>query len=209
MEGVSIHSPNIPELQKLIPSRFARFLQERPTIIDESEEEFDALFADFIVEYDPQTLMDFILVKDLADVTWSLARMTNWLSAAIEVNLADAAVSLVGSEFMRAYGCNDTMARRELTYMVRHAAAGSKKQRELLDSWTKYAGVNTRMLQFQSFSLGVSSISELRDIIAKETRKRDQLMRKIDDRRKLFRNSRHGGHMTIDVNASNKPSGAR
>ena len=61
--------------RRLLPERLSFLLDDRPVLWFEDVEVYDALLAEIIAAYDPGGVVEFMLVKDIADTQWECRRL--------------------------------------------------------------------------------------------------------------------------------------
>lgn len=171
---------------RLLPERLSWLLGERPTLPFESEDDYDGLLAELIAAYDPKETVEFIHVKELADHQWELLRLRHMRRAAMETELTRAAHNLLADDYREATGEYGIDAQRGLTYMVRAAAAGDASQSTSLLNIASEAGVTQRMLRYEAYRLGMRTMTALDEAISTSERRRDYLIRMIEDRRRTM-----------------------
>jgi hypothetical protein len=180
----STPTPSRPTLEHLLPDHISRLLDDRPLLWFEDSEHYDALLAELIGAYDPRETLDFILVKDLADAQWEMTRQRELRQAAIEAALPDAALNFLESDYRRSNDLEPYEVREGLRLMIRKAAQGDADMRVALDHCCAESGVTYRMMQYQAMRLQMKSMRAIEDGLGRAERRRDQLIRMIEDRRR-------------------------
>jgi hypothetical protein len=177
-------SPSRRTLEHLLPDHISRLLDDRPLLWFEDSEHYDALLAELIGAYDPKETLQFFLIKDLADAQWDMTRQRELRQAAIEWALPDVALNALEKDFRAANDLDYNDARDELRLMIRKAAQGDANMRKALDHYCAEAGVTYRMMQYQAFRNQMKSLKSIEDNLARAERRRDQMIRMIEDRRR-------------------------
>jgi hypothetical protein len=179
----NIPSPSRPTLDHLIPEHVSNLLDDRPLLWFEDSEHYDALLAELIAGYDPKETLEFLLIKDLADAQWEMTRLRQMRQAAIETELPEAAWRLMEKDYQRATKFSYFEAHESLRVTVRKALQGDAEMRELLDHYSAEAGVTYRMMHYEAFSRDMKSMTAIEDNVGRAERRRDQMIRMIEDRR--------------------------
>jgi hypothetical protein len=66
--------PREAEPAPVIPSHIAKLLGPAPLLSSESKTDYEAMMASFAVDMDPKNFIEWLLVKDLTDLTWQIRR---------------------------------------------------------------------------------------------------------------------------------------
>ena len=175
-----------PKLGDLLPKRIAGLIGERPTLPFESDEDYDALHAQLIVALDPKDFMEFIRVKEIADAQWDILRLRGWRLAAIEKGLPEAALRLMRPELQQAVHDADADLQEETTYILRSAARGSVSHRNFFNSIVAKAGITHHMLNVVAYGMALPTISAIDEAVAKQERRRDQVLHDMEKRRQVL-----------------------
>lgn len=178
------HSTSQTPLQRLLPERVSYLLDERPLLWFEDTDAYDALLAELIAEYDPKGTMEFILIKDLADAQWEMTRLRQLRQAAVEAELPEAAIRLMREDYENSTGKSFFEATYELRVMVRRAVQGDAEMAQELEHHSSEAGVTYRMMHYEAVKQHLKPIGAVEDAYARAERRRDQLIRMIEDRRR-------------------------
>lgn len=77
---------------RLIPEDIADLLGPRPLLSGESAERYDAMFARFIVEFEPDGVVEWILLRDVHDLTWEIQRVRLLIASLVDSSRSEALV---------------------------------------------------------------------------------------------------------------------
>jgi hypothetical protein len=177
-------TPSRPTLDHLIPEHISNLLDDRPLLWFEDAPRYDGLLAELIGAYDPKGALEFILIKDVCDAQWEIMRLRQLRQAAVEAEFSGAAWQLMKEDFPSVADQDFHSARNTLRVMSRRAIQGDAKMRKDLDRYSAKVGVTTRMIHYEALKIGMKSISAIEDNLAKAERRRDQMIRMIEDRRR-------------------------
>ncbi len=90
----AVESRTGPERQALachlVPRDIAELLGPRPLLSGESAERYDAMFARFVVEFEPDGVIEWILLRDVHDLTWEIQRVRVLIASLIDSSRVDA-----------------------------------------------------------------------------------------------------------------------
>lgn len=182
-------SNEIPKLSELIPERIAKLLGEPPILPFEKASDFEALHAEFVVQHNPKDIVDHISVRDLAETRWEVMRLRCMRRAAIENGLPAAAAQLVPRQLFKAAGKepigSTSDAERIAKGIVRKAARGSDHHQKCLLSVIGVGGVTKDMLTVVAYARDLRTISAIDEAISVEQHRFDQILRNLENRRKI------------------------
>lgn len=168
---------------RLLPEQFRFLLKDRPTLSFEKTDDYDRLLVALVAQYDPQSVMDFLLVKDLADCTWEVLRFRRMKKVAVAVEMEEAAWTLMSRTLdERADELKLPRDKGSFAEVVRTALQYSGPQRDQLIELQSYASVSDDMLLYRAFASSHGTMSALSTALAGAERRRDQLARMLDDR---------------------------
>lgn len=178
-----------PKLDELIPEHILKLLGEPPTLPFEDVDDFNALHAELVAQYDPKDMVEYCWIRDLAESRWEIMRYRGMFRAAIESKLPAAAAQLVPQQLFKAVGDETaipTVAEAEpiAIDIVRKAARGNEDYRRCLASVIRVGGVTTHMLNVLAYAKDLKLISALSGMIAMEQHRFDQIVRNLENRRK-------------------------
>lgn len=74
----------------LVPDDIADLLGPRPLMSGESVDRYDAMFARLVVEFQPDSVIEWILLRDVQDLTWEIQRVRALIAGLIESSRGDA-----------------------------------------------------------------------------------------------------------------------
>ncbi|MGP0088738.1 MAG: hypothetical protein ACLPKB_02060 [Xanthobacteraceae bacterium] len=69
-----------------IPRHIRELFGEPPLLRSESRDAYDALWSALVVQFDPREIMEWAWVRDLADLTWEVARMRRAVTSMLNVS---------------------------------------------------------------------------------------------------------------------------
>lgn len=170
-------------LAPLIPEAFRPFLKDRPTLWFEKADLYDKLLAGIIAQFDPKTMMDFLLVKELADLSWELQRLRGMKRAAMVLEMQDAAWSLLEKSFeQHAAELKMETGRDAFNETIRASAMNVSHYQRQFAELQDYAAVTDNMLLYKTFAMSHGTLTALDNALARAERRRDELVRMLNDR---------------------------
>ena len=75
---------------RLVPDDIAEVLGQRPLLSGECPNRYDALFARFIVEFEPDGIIEWILLRDVHDLTWEIQRVRMLIAGLVDASRSEA-----------------------------------------------------------------------------------------------------------------------
>lgn len=184
MSQTSDVSTSTASPRRLLPERLSFLLDDRPLLWFEDGEAYDALLSEIVAEFDPKGTIEFMLVKDFADAQWECGRLRRMRRAAIEVEFPNAAHRLMRESYEDQTGLDYSDARRSLETMARLSVQGDREASEALDEVAGAAGVTYQMMHYEAHRMGLKTITAIEEALSRAERRRDQVMRLIEERRR-------------------------
>lgn len=184
MTNTNSHKAPEEAAERLLPERFSHLLAERPLLWNEDEEDYDTLFGEIFAELDPKGMIEAILSKDIVDHMWEARRMRRMKTAALLVELPRAFSELVRPETSEAMRHHMAIQYQPLVFA---AVAGKSVQSQALMKEMEAKNVTPEMAQYAAFRNASSVITAIDASIARFERRRDQLLKQIQDRRQAFK----------------------
>ena len=74
----------------LIPEEIEMLLGPRPLLSGECSDRYDGMFASFVVEFEPDGVIEWLLLRDVHDLTWELQRIRCIIAVLIDTSRHDA-----------------------------------------------------------------------------------------------------------------------
>lgn len=168
---------------KLLPDRIAKVLGDPAITAFEDARDFKALHSELVVEYEPEGFQEHALVWDITNCQWQAMRLREMMSTVVELKIPNAAITLLGAEYVLKTGEPWARAEGSLLRSTRRAVHGVDNDLRLLENVAERAGVSLRMLKTEAFTRALPSVSAIWDLIAKAEHRRDQAIQKLIIRR--------------------------
>lgn len=174
-------------LEHLIPTEFAYLFEDRPVLPFENVRTYNRLLADHISEFEPQTLIEFHWIRDLTDTCWEIMRLRLLKKAALDAETPQAAVDYLGGSYRRlASSMQLTCDDETLRTIAQGAFRDWNHSRETLEEILKGSGRSFEGLLYTAYSNGLRTINSIDVKLAKAERRRDELIKKFDERRQML-----------------------
>jgi hypothetical protein len=168
-------------MNELIPTSVREVLDDPPLMRGEDEAAYQRLVGQLGVESGAATAVDWLLVKDVADLTWQIARLRRWVNAYTaskeREGLANAVFPLI---VHRVDGAHQTA--RALADDL-YKDAGGSEYREIMARH----GVPARHIgAAYAFFDNLQSVTQAERMLMSLEHRRDRVIARIDARRAAF-----------------------
>ena len=168
-------------MDQLIPSSVREILADPPLVRGEDEAAYRRLVGELGVESGAASAIDWLLVKDVADLTWQIARVRRWVNAYSASNeragLANAIFPLI---VYRVDGAYDTA--RALADDL-YKDAGGSEYREIM---AKHGVPAQHIGAAYAFFDNLKSVAAADRMLTGLELRRDRVIARIDGRRAAF-----------------------
>ena len=169
---------------RLLPKGLTYLLTDRPLLWCEDQDEYDALLGEIFADLDPRGTLETILAKDFVDYIWEARRMRALKVAALHVELPRAVSELLKPQ--NSEGTQNYMA-QQFQPVVFGALAGKPVASASLKKEMETANVTPEMAQYAAFRRASGVITAIEASVTRLERRRDQLLKQIEDRRQAFK----------------------
>lgn len=161
---------------RLLPEEFRFLFNDRPTLWFESHQDYDRLLTSLIIQHDPKTITEFIWIRDLADCQWEILRFRRMKTAAIVVEMQDAAWALLEKTFeQHREELKLEPGKASFDEAIRLAAVNSSIAKHQLTELQDYGAVSNEALLYKTFAMSHGTLSALEAALSRAERRRDQL----------------------------------
>lgn len=170
------------KLSELIPEHISNVLGKPALLPFESVDGFNKLFTAMIVHFDPQELVEYVLVREITQHQMEISHLTSMRHSALELALPAAAIQLMKAPLQR-FLDTEHITEEDVRPTIHAAIEGSEEDRQAIGALGKEAGVSLQVLQAAAFSKSLETISSIEDMISMRERRRDQLVKALEERR--------------------------
>lgn len=171
-------------IRRGVPERFANFLGERPTLWYEDADEFDDFEDAVFLEIRPKGVVNCILVRDFVECEWELRRMRRLQRAAMYSSLPIAASDALADQTGHIF---DVMRdRAQVETSSRGSAMGVADAKTLLAERAAKKFLRPVDLHLAAYRDANEIMQVISREIARLERRRDQLLRQLDDRNAML-----------------------
>jgi hypothetical protein len=168
-------------MDQLIPSSVHAILDDPPLMRGEDEAAYQRLVGQLGVESGAASAIDWLLVKDVADLTWQIARLRRWVKAYTaskeRAGLARGVLPLLVDRVDRAYETARALA-DDL-----YKDAGGSEYREIM---ARHGVPAQRVGAAYAFFDNLKSVAAAERVLMQLEDRRDRVIARIDARRAAF-----------------------
>jgi hypothetical protein len=156
-----------------IPRHIRELFGEPPLLRSESRDAYDALWSALAVQFDPREIMEWAWVRDLADLTWDVARirraMTSMLNISFKSGLAGALHAVIP------FVATLPPEHQVLAEAWYDASAGQGQVAAIL---AKY-GLSAAAAEGEAFAYRLGDIERLQRLIVSAEGRRNMIIREL------------------------------
>jgi hypothetical protein len=175
-------APTAPIASRVIPEGLAYLIEERTTLWHENGGDYDSLRAAIFAELKPEGVIECILIKNLVDYVWEARRYRRLKTAAIHAEMPAVAGQMLGKD-SGLFG-NSYPDRQLVTRLARAVVAGVRGSgNDSIDSRAEKEHVTSDVLHYEAYKGGAEMHLHLNRECERMERRRDQLLKQIEDRR--------------------------
>lgn len=176
-------APTAPIASRVIPENLAYLIEERSTLWHESGGDYDSLRAAIFAELKPEGVIECILIKNLVDYVWEARRYRRLKAAAIHAEMPAVAGQLLVKEDTGLFG-NSYPDRQLVMRLARAVVAGvGASDNDSLDIRAGSEHVTSDVLHYEAYKRDAEMHLHLNRECERMERRRDQLLKQIEDRR--------------------------
>jgi hypothetical protein len=118
----------VPTNGSSVPPQISKIFAKRPIMAGEDPDAYDQLLAAVMAEYEPESISEFLLVKDMANAEWDLLRLYRF-----KADMVNASIPKVLT-YDRYYGALDNKTYERVTDLLHRARQGDREAQKGLDA---------------------------------------------------------------------------
>ena len=184
---------SLPELDNtkasigtLVPAEIRDMLGEPPLLATEDPNQYDALLTELAREVRPSDFIEWLWVKDIADLTWDIIRYRCIKASYIDGRFRSALVqqlNLALERGKRAALSFDRDRIRDKANKLANDFIANANTKEKRDKWLKAHGVNAESITATSFDAAVDKLEAIERMLASVEYRRNNALQEIERRR--------------------------
>jgi hypothetical protein len=169
----------------VVPPDIVVLMGKRPLLVGEGETTYDELLSRIAVRVDPQDIMEWFYVKDVADYTWEIFRLRRILAAILNNERKHALAELFAT--INDKGEPERLSLQETGMKQAEAYfSGDRKAKDKLHDGLIRYGFNEDALAAAAFGRKVQLVEAVDRLLAAAESRRSKLLREIDINRKAL-----------------------
>jgi hypothetical protein len=176
-------SPNADEKKEqvalVVPPEIAVILGRPPLTRVEDRDAYDRLFADLAVEWVPRTTTEWLIVKDIADLSWDVLRKRRAMADMLDSSLRTALQAL-----LRSADPNYVVESQLLLELAWPSGRQEHAAARLKTELARY-GLNLESALGQAFLLRCNELERHERMLASAEARRNGAIRKLNDFRSM------------------------
>ena len=167
---------------KLIPDEIRDLLGKPPLIRGENPAQYENLFSQLVAEFDPQSVSDWVLVRDLADGLWETVRLRQMNGSVIDLGVHQNGLKLV-LPLMSVASSDETSAIADGgRQLLAGYLAGERDAVVRVEELLTTAGLDLGALTAAAFEAKVATCQQIDRMMDSRKKQRDQAMRYLERR---------------------------
>lgn len=165
-------------------------LGKPPLLATEDSNQYDALLAELAREVRPSDFIEWLWVKDIADLTWDIFRYRRIKASYVDGRFRSALVQQLNLALKRDKRASDKSALHfDLDRILDEANKlandfiANANTKEKRDKWLKAHGVNAKSITATSFDAAVDKLEAIERMLASVEYRRNNALQEIEGRR--------------------------
>jgi hypothetical protein len=201
-----------------IPASLVEIFKDRPILIGESAESYDALLVDIMTDIGPSGAIEYIWCKEVADYVWDLMRLRRMRRQLIEDGFTDALIELADYDFIRKADQDDDEISEMIEYCVQGARDNNPPDVEILEHILSNSRLTYELVIAEVHRTSARKLEMLDREIVRYERRRDELLhqsigwaalRRARAREAFERAAKTIDEQSLDVDASTRGDAAQ
>ena len=156
-----------PNYSTVIPADIAAIFGPPPVLATEPREAYERLFIELVLEWGPSKTTEWLLVRDIADLSWEILRLRRVIASVLKISFREALAAVFAN----------VLPRRSLTpnHFSKAAAladawyAGPEQQEKAKSALAKY-GLDAQAVVGQAFILRCDELEKIERMLAAAAR---------------------------------------
>ena len=189
---------SLPELDNtkasigtLVPAEIRDMLGEPPLLATEDPNQYDALLTELAREVRPSDFIEWLWVKDIADLTWDIFRYRRIKASYVDGRFRSALVQQLNLALQRDKRAAHPDRRlsfdldriRDEANKLANDFIANANTKEKRDKWLKAHGVNAESITATSFDAAVDELEAIERMLASVEYRRNNALHEIERRR--------------------------
>ena len=182
---------NKASIETLVPAEIRDMLGKPPLLATEDPNQYDALLTELAREVRPSDFIEWLWVKDIADLTWDIFRYRRIKASYVDGRFRFALVQQLNLALERDKRAAHPDRRlsfdldriRDEANKLANDFIANANTKEKRDKWLKAHGVNAESITATSFDDEVDELEAIERMLASVEHRRNNALREIERRR--------------------------
>jgi hypothetical protein len=182
---------NKASIETLVPVEIRDLLGEPPLLATEDPNQYDALLTELAREVRPSDFIEWLWVKDIADLTWDIIRYrcikASYIDGRIQTALVDELTWALQRDKRAAHPDKwlnfDLALIRDDAIKLADDFIANENTKEKRDKWLKAHCVNAESITATSFDAAVDKLEAIERMLASVEYRRNNALHEIERRR--------------------------
>ena len=193
-----------PNYYSLVPPEISAILGKPPVLAVESLDAYKALFVAIARERRPRASLEWLLVRDIADMDWQIQRLRRAIASVLDITYKEA-LEKVLREFCPKRSVDEYC---EIKSLVKKWYEGPAQRDQVKSVLVKY-GLDSETIIGQAFVLRCVELEKMERMLTAAEVKRNAFIRAFDDCRAMLsveKNETIAGDHAPQLPTSNEPA---
>ena len=179
---------NKASIETLVPAEIRDMLGNPPLLATEDPNHYEALLTELAREVRPSDFIEWLWVKDIADLTWDIFRYRRIKASYVDGRFRSALVQQLNGALQRAHPDKSALS-FDLDRILDKANKlandfiANANTKEKRDKWLKAHGVNAESITATSFDAAVDKLEAIERMLASVEYRRNNALHEIERRR--------------------------
>ena len=182
---------NKASIETLVPAEIRDMLGKPPLLATEDPNQYDALLTELVREVRPSDFIEWLWVKDIADLTWDIFRYRRIKASYVDGRFRFALVQQLNLALERDKRAAHPDRRlsfdldriRDEANKLANDFIANANTKEKRDKWLKAHGVNAESITATSFDAAVDKLEVIERLLASVEHRRNNALHEIERRR--------------------------
>jgi hypothetical protein len=176
----------------LIPPEIADLFGKPPVLATENRQIYDKLFVDLALEWEPRRTTDWLLVRDLADLSWEILRFRRAIASILRIASKEALIEILTQVLPGPRRSRLPQGCEALSQLDSKAEAladawyeGPAQQEKVKSTLAKY-GLDAQTVVGQVFVIRCNELEKIQRMLTDTESKRDAIIRNLNASRAML-----------------------
>ena len=178
-----------PNYSTVIPADIAAIFGPPPVLATEPREAYEKLFIELVLEWGPSKTTEWLLVRDIADLSWEILRLRRVIASVLKISFREALADVFANVLPRRSLTpnSDTMINdfSKAAALADAWYAGPGQQEKAKSALAKY-GLDAQAVVGQAFILRCDELEKMERMLAAAEIRRSAIIRMFNESRAML-----------------------